>query len=114
MSGVEEFIESLRLERRRRRIKQGDLAEQLGVRREAVCNWERRACLPANENLQAWAAALGMAVPAGVRAARWRVAQHGTASGYERHLTLGDPACAACRQANADRQNAWRERRRAS
>jgi transcriptional regulator with XRE-family HTH domain len=103
-----DFIEILRMERLRRRIKQGVIATQLGVKQGAVCNWESGRVVPTDEHLRMWACALDVTVPANVRGAVARVATCGTLGGRERHRRVGEPVCDPCRLAYNAYQRAHR------
>jgi transcriptional regulator with XRE-family HTH domain len=107
---LEEFIEALRLERRRQRVKQVVLAATLGVKQQALCNWEKGYATPTDEHLHAWSAGLGLQVPAGVVGAVPRIAKCGTPQGHHRHARSGEPACDPCRLAI----NAYQRARRTS
>lgn len=105
---VEEFIESLRMERLRRRIRQVALAEQIGVSNVALCGWESGS-VPTDEHLRAWAAALDVAVPDGVRGTQ--LSPCGTTGGYQRHMHYRTTVCDPCRQAQRDYMRNYRKAR---
>lgn len=95
------FVDELRSVRIRLGFGQREVAEAVGVGQATLCNWERHHGPPTAENLQAWASALGVVIPPGVKAKPGALAACGTRSGYHRHQGLGEPACRACRDANA-------------
>jgi transcriptional regulator with XRE-family HTH domain len=108
VSEFEVLAETLRLERVRRRIKQGVLAAELGVSQNALCGWESRRHAPSRSNAVAWAAALGVEVPAAVLATLWAPPVCGELGGYQRHLRLGEVACDPCKAANAANMRFYR------
>lgn len=114
MTTVAEFIEQLRLERLRRRVKQGNIAAKLGVAQSALCNWEHGRGIPTDEHIVEWAALLELDVPDGVSGRVDVVAACGTNSGYQRHLKHGEKPCAPCRRAHADKLTAWRHGKKAA
>lgn len=111
MSALSEFADVLRLERLRRRIKQGDLAAQLGVTQSALCGWERGDKRPVDEHLRSWAKALGIEVPDGVGGGV--PAPCGTEGARARHRRNGEPNCDRCRIAHTESMRTYRERLRA-
>lgn len=108
-----DFIDGLRMERLRSRLPQGALATTLGVAQGRLCDWEARRVLPTDTTLRAWAAALGVAVPEGVRGYREGPAACGTESGYYAHLHRGETTCQRCRSAHRDAQRIRRRLRKA-
>ena len=109
---VEEFIESLRLERLRRRIRATAVAAEIGVR--DLSSWENHKVVPGDSKLRAWAAALGVEVPAGVVGYNDDPAQCGTVSGYRAHIRRGEPRCQPCKTAQNAALRAWRKRQATS
>lgn len=110
MSALDEFVDELRQARRRLGVGQREVAEMVGVTQGSLANWEKHHRPPTAEHLQAWASALGVVIPPGVKARPARLAACGTRSGYLRHRRLREPACRACTDANA----AYRRERKAS
>ncbi len=93
------------------------LATELGVATTTVASWERRSRVPARENAQRWADALGVELPADTaswfsKASMRRVPLHGTRGGANRHRADKEPVCSACHAAEAASTAAWRKRRR--
>lgn len=105
MSSLVEFIDALRMERLRRRIRQIVLARQLGVSNVTLCGWESGS-VPTDEHLRAWAAALNVDVPDGVRGTQ--LSPCGTTGGYQRHVRHRTPACDACRSAQREYMRQYR------
>lgn len=99
MSTVEEFVEQLRMERLRIRMKQRDLAAALGVKGSTFSQWEGGGARPPAEVLEPWAAALNVTVPADLVDTRRALQPCGTTAAYRRHIYHGEPACGPCREA---------------
>lgn len=93
-----------------------DVAIALGLSQATVDSWERGHRVPTRVNGRAWAAYLGVTLPAGSDAwfakhARAKQPAHGTRSGYQWHLRTGNtPSCQPCRDAD----NAYAAERRAT
>lgn len=101
MSALDDFVDELRQARLRLGVGQREVAEMVGVTQGSLANWEKHHRPPTAEHLQAWASALGVVIPPGVKAKPAPVAVCGTRSGYHRHVARREPTCDACRDANA-------------
>lgn len=106
---IAEFVDVLRLERLKRRIKSIDMAGSVGVALGTLSGWERHRSTPDPGHLQVWAAELGIPVPA---LAPWRrVAECGTLAGHAAHRRRGETPCLPCRAAAAKYMQKWRAAR---
>jgi transcriptional regulator with XRE-family HTH domain len=101
MSEWTSLTDALRLERLRLRIKQGDLADRLGVTQQALCQWEMGHNPPTLEHARAWLDALSVARPIEIGELFPGLRPCGTLAAYTRHRRRGEPYCDACRDANS-------------
>lgn len=56
------WVETLRMERLRLKMRQQDVADKMGVNRTMIAYWENGRTQPLTANMAAWAAALGFEV----------------------------------------------------
>ncbi len=113
-----EFLPELVAARHHHGWTRAQLATEIGVAHLTVASWEQQSRVPARENAQRWADALGVQLPADTagwfaKASMRQVPLHGTRGGASRHRAGKEPVCRACLAAEAASTAAWRARRRA-